>query len=412
MPVSFFRAVAASSLFLFAFTLMACGAAVESPAAPVPASSGASAGEPAAAAPAADAETHGAEPSVGADQAQVQSIKAGEIDDNQRWDEYLRYRSEYFGPAVHDVDVSERYVISVRDVAGRSVPDALVRVSSDDGNPIFEARTYTDGRTLFFPRAFPGVANVGAFRLYAEKEGVSKSHDMERGQGTEWTVNLDAEPSYGDAVPLDVLFLLDATGSMADEINQIKRTLVSISERINALPANPDLRFGMVTYRDREDEFVTRVYHFEPDVQKFTDAIKSVAAEGGGDDPESLNEALHMAIHAPEWRRDDAVRLVFLVADAPPHLDYSQDYDYAKEMAIALERGIKIFAVASSDLSRQGEYIFRQIAQHTMGRFIFLLYPDGRGGLTTPHEVGQYTVEQLDDLVVRLVEEELAHLSQ
>ena len=88
---------------------------------------------------------------------------------------------------------------------------------------------------------------------------------------------------------------------------------------------------------------------------------------------------------------------------------YAQDYDYTEEMIEANSRGIKIFAIASSGLDDQGEYIFRQIAQHTMGRFIFIVYGAGR---TTPHHVGQYTIEQLDSLVVRLVEEELAFLAR
>ena len=112
-----------------------------------------------------------------------------------------------------------------------------------------------------------------------------------------------------------------------------------------------------------------------------------------------------MAVHRPSWRLDDAIRLIVLVADAPPHLDYVEDYDYAVEMIEANRRGMKIFTIASSGLDNQGEYIFRQIAQHTMGRFIFILY-----GGETSHSVSEYSVEQLDALVVRLVQEELAHV--
>ncbi len=331
-------------------------------------------------------------------------LTAGEVDDNQRWTDYLRYRDEYRGPRVHDVDVSERYTITVLDALGRPVPNAKVSVSAGE-EPVFEGRTYANGQTLFFPRAFPGTANAQAFRLKVEKDGVSQSLDAERDQDSEWTVHLDVDQSYGDRVPLDLLFLLDATGSMADEIDQIKTTLLSISERINALPARPDLRFGMVTYRDRGDEFVTRVYDFDADVPTFLSTIQDVIADGGDDIPESLNEALHVAVHRPTWRLDDAIRLIVLVADAPPHLDYVEDYDYAAEMIEANRRGMKIFTIASSGLDSQGEYIFRQIAQHTMGRFIFILY-----GGETSHSVTEYSVEQLDGLVVRLVQEELAHL--
>jgi hypothetical protein len=104
------------------------------------------------------------------------------------------------------------------------------------------------------------------------------------------------------------------------------------------------------------------------------------------------------------------VQLIFLVADAPPHLDYAQDYDYADDMVKAAELGIKVFPIASSGLDDQGEYIFRQIALFTQGKFIFLTYgPGGQPGDSTTHQVDDYTVQKLDDLVVRLVEEELAH---
>ena len=333
------------------------------------------------------------------------SLTAGEVDDNHQWDEYLRYRRMFEGGVVHDLDVSERYTITVVDANDRPVPNALVRVSAD--NPIFEGLTYASGQTLFFPRAFPNTDDTQGFRLYVEKDGTSQNIDVGRGQTYEWVVKLDVNRAFGNNVPLDVLFLLDSTGSMSDEIDRIKDSLLSISASISDLPSRPDLRFGMVAYRDRGDEFITRVYDFDHDFHRFADTIREVHADGGGDEPESLNEALHVAVHKPSWRLGNAIRLVFLVADAPPHLDYPQDYDYSKEMVEAHRRGIKIFSIATSGLNDAGEYIFRQIAQHTMGRFIFILY-----GGNTPHQVSGYTVENLDDLVARLVEEELANLDE
>ena len=169
----------------------------------------------------------------------------------------------------------------------------------------------------------------------------------------------------------------------------------------------------MVTYRDRGDDYVTQTYDFDHNVRRFTRAVRNVSADGGNDYPESLNEALHQAVNNVSWREDNAVRLVFLLADAPPHLDYPQDYDYIQEAAEARRRGIKIFAVASSGLDSQGEYVFRQIAQQTMGKFIFILYETGpQGRLDTPHDVGDFTINRLDSLIVRLVQEELGELNQ
>ena len=334
------------------------------------------------------------------------TLTAGEVDDNHRFDDYLQFRQDYRGPYVYDVDISERYTITVLDRTNRPVPNATVWVSTEY-DTVFEGRTYANGQSQFFPRAFGKTGNVRTFRLYVEKDGASQYLDADRHRGEDWVIKLDLNETQPRRVPLDVLFLVDSTGSMSDEIESIKDTLLSVSERIDRLPSRPDLRFGMVTYRDRGDEYVTRQFDFQRDVGRFLKNIERVKADGGGDYPESVNEALHVAVHDMDWRLKDAVRLVVLVADAPPHLDYPRDYDYATEMMEAHRLGIKVFPIASSGLDEQGEYIFRQIAQHTMGKFIFLLY-----GGTTPHEVGQYTVEQLDDLVVGLVQEELANLGQ
>ena len=335
---------------------------------------------------------------------QVASIEAGKVDDNEDWDEYLQYRSDYAGPPVHDLDVTERYIISVTNAAGHPVPNALVSVTFD-GISLSESLTYANGQTLFFPKTVKESSDAQVFSVRVEKNGVIQLVEFERAEATNWEVQLELEDRPIEQVPLDVLFLLDATGSMSDEINQIKSTLLSISHRISDLPSQPDLRFGMVTYRDRGDQFVTRIFPFESNIMDFVTSIQGVVADGGGDEPESLNEALHVAINQMDWRLGEAIRLVFLIADAPPHLDYQEDYDYAVEMVNASQGGIKIFPVASSGLNAQGEFIFRQIAVHTMGRFIFILY-----GGSTSHDVGEYTVENLDDLVVNLVEEELSHL--
>src|SRR6185369_7275749 len=108
---------------------------------------------------------------------------------------------------------------------------------------------------------------------------------------------------------LDVLFLLDTTGSMSDEIEQLQRTMVSIAERIDRISPRPNVRFGLVAYRDRGDEYVTRVYEFVSDVRAFRNTLLTLSAGGGGDEPESLNEGLHQAIQGVQWS-NNAVRLI------------------------------------------------------------------------------------------------------
>src|SRR5690606_15766988 len=197
--------------------------------------------------------------------------------------------------------------------------------------------------------------------------------------------------------------------------------ILSISAQIEALPSRPDVRFGLVSYRDRGDDYVTRVSDFTGDVTAFQRDLAMVMASGGGDAPETLNEALYRAVQGVSWSVEDTVSLIILVADAPPHLDYLQDYDYAVEMQNAASLGIKIFPIGSrldgpgAD-EKVAEYVFRQLAQYTGGNFIFLTYADtpqssGEPGTGYTVEEGSYTVQDLDALVVRLIQEELAALS-
>jgi hypothetical protein len=110
---------------------------------------------------------------------------------------------------------------------------------------------------------------------------------------------------------------------------------------------------------------------------------------------------------------DNTVSLIFLVADAPPHLDYGQENHYTVAMRDAVERGLKIYPIASSGLDEQGEYVLRQLAQFTNGRFLFLTYGEsgpGTTGTQTDLNISDYTVSALDQLVVNIVTEELTYL--
>ena len=206
---------------------------------------------------------------------------------------------------------------------------------------------------------------------------------------------------------LDLLFLIDATGSMGDEIAKLKASMADVADQIARLPEQPDVRYGLVAYRDLGDSYVVQHSDFTADLGRFQRSLSKLRADGGGDEPESLNEALNTAVHGMSWRSEDTVRMVVLVADAPPHLDYDwQPFSYETDVVEAVRRGIKLFPVGASGLSVDGEYIFRQLAQFTGGKFVFLTYADGSNpksgpGVETDHDVDNYSVETLDRLIVR-----------
>jgi hypothetical protein len=345
-------------------------------------------------------------------QAPRSPLRAGAVDDNQRFDEYLAYLRGYRGPTVWPVDVSERYLISVTDADQRPVANGVVRVYHDQ-RLVFTGRTYAGGQTIFFPAAIPDAVQADEFVVTAEKDGRLATRSFTRGGGGPWALTLDGRAQRSPLVRLDLLFLIDSTGSMGGEIAKIQSTLVSISDRIARLGGQPAIRYAGVTYRDRGDQYVVRKFGFTDDLQRFQGWLSGIRAGGGGDYPESLNEALHVAVGEMDWDQGEAVRLVFLVADAPPHLDYPNDYRYPAEAALAVTKGIKLYTIGASGLTPQGEYVFRQLAQLTLGQFMFITRggdEQSGGGPVSATNI-QSPENNLDDIVVRIVTQELRLLA-
>ncbi|MES2533725.1 MAG: VWA domain-containing protein [Pseudomonadota bacterium] len=339
-----------------------------------------------------------------------QTVNAGMVDDNADFAEYLRFRQRT-QVAHRERDVSERYLLQVRNASGDAVPDAEVAVQAPGGAAMW-ARTDAGGRAWLHPNAFdPNHSQV--YEVAARKNGRDGTAFLRRGQKSAVDLVIDV-PAAAARARLDLVFLVDATGSMGDEIGKLKASLRSIANEVAQLPSRPDTCFGLVAYRDRGDAFMVRTHDFTNDLNAFQAVLNALQASGGGDNPEALNEALHETVHRLNWRGTSATRMVVLLADAPPHLDYGGP-QYDDDMMAALGKGIKVFSVGASGLDPQGEYIQRQIAQYTGGRFVFLTYknaadPSSGPGRETVHDVNNYSVQTLDKLIVRLVSEELQKL--
>lgn len=343
---------------------------------------------------------------------QEASLRAGEIDDNAAFQDYLAYLDSYRFTDVRRADVRERYLISVIDDNQRPVLDARVTVYAGE-TPVFRGRTYAGGRAIFLPGALGVSDNAASFRVVAEYGNATAEQTFERGSSERIELGLRGA-QVDAALRLDLLFLLDTTGSMGDELGRIQQTIDSIAQRIDAFTPRPSIRYGLVAYKDVGDEYVTRAFDFTTDLGAFRAQLNELSALGGGDTPEAVDEALYDAIVRAGWSDEPAVRLVFLVADAGPHLDAQAQFTYLDGARQAQARGVKIYPIAASNTDPQAEYVFRQLAQQTMAGFVFLTYQPGASGgapgESTPLEAGDqpYTVERLDDLIVAIVERELA----
>lgn len=338
-------------------------------------------------------------------------VTAGVVDDNADFNGFRQFLQRHEEANSLGRDVSVRQRLQVVDAQGRPVPDAEVAMTACNGARMW-ARTDAGGQVWLHPNAFDD-RDSDSYQVQVRRAGQTVTSVLQRGQKNVLRVAVADAPLPARA-KLDLVFMVDATGSMGDEIDKLRGSLQGIVRDIAQLPSNPDICLGLVTYRDRGDEYLVRGWDLSNNVAGFQKVLDGVRADGGGDYPEAMNEAFDHAVQAMSWRGASTTRLLVSLADAPPHMDYPQPR-YDQTMLAALGKGIKVLSVAASGQDTTGEIAQRQIAQYTGGRFIFLTYKDASDpssgpGSETVHEVENYSVDTLDKLVVKLVREELAQL--
>jgi hypothetical protein len=144
---------------------------------------------------------------------------------------------------------------------------------------------------------------------------------------------------------VEVTFVLDTTGSMGGLLEGAKRKIWTIARAIGEGRPRPELRVALVGYRDQGDAYVTRVHDFSADMDAVYANLSAFEAGGGGDWPEHVSRAMSDAVHRVSWSQDRALRIIFLVGDAPPQVGYQDGYDYRRHVAEARQRGIVVEAI-------------------------------------------------------------------
>jgi len=126
----------------------------------------------------------------------------------------------------------------------------------------------------------------------------------------------DAVLSIND---LDLVFVMDTTGSMRAEIKALQSSLLGVINILHRL--SPRLRVGFVAYKDESDAYVTRDFPLSPmrgtSLKSLLEFVRGLTAEGGGDRPEPVDRALRVALDM-SWR-DDAQGRIIVIGDAPAH---------------------------------------------------------------------------------------------
>ncbi len=225
---------------------------------------------------------------------------------------------------------------------------------------------------------------VALVLIIATATGIALFPLLKQAQAINTTRTTTALP--GQSHRIEVVFILDTTSSMSGLIQAAREKIWSIATTMASAQENPDIKMGLVAFRDRGDAYITRVYDLSEDLDSMYASLMDFRAEGGGDGPESVNQALHDAIHKVSWSQDGNVyRVAFLVGDAPPHMDYHNDVKYPVTLAAAKRKGIVVNTIQSG----QHQYTrpaWQQIAALGHGNYFQVEDSGNAVAVTTPFD--------------------------
>lgn len=269
--------------------------------------------------------------------------------------------------------------------------------------PFYDGYSGVGGRVAVFPALY-GEKNLKTveMRAFSEAGQTRVLETVSLGKSIEIVLPFEStwEPDF-----MDLALVVDTTGSMADELEWLTRDLFRIVEQARKIKPDVDIRYGLITYRDQGDDYVVRNYGFTKNRREMRDWLRGENASGGGDYPEAAAQALDTVMDL-NWRRGKGERLVFHIADAPPHReDASQYLAAAREAA---DKGIQVFGLGASGVGYEAEYLMRQAAVTTGGRYIFLTDDSGVGNTHAEPTVSCYRMTSLSGLVRRVLMSELS----
>ncbi len=292
--------------------------------------------------------------------------------------------------------------IPVRVVDGdQPAIDAEVRLLDPQGKIVWQARTNNRG----WAELFAGVrsATEGLYRIEVKTPGgYRNAGTVTPGRGTPTIANIRGTASYRNE--LDLMFVIDATGSMGDELNYIKRELEDVIDRVRET-SEDDLRVRLSCnfYRDHGDEYVVRPFPFNESSFEVIGQLRQQWAAGGGDTPEAVEEALEDAINKHAWSESARARIMFLVLDAPPHYTPDRLEKLQELTRQAAAKGIRIIPIASSGVDKETEFLLRLFSIYTEGTYLFLTDDSGIGDSHMKPTIGAYDVRYLNDLMVEVI---------
>lgn len=332
-------------------------------------------------------------------------LTAGEVNDFSKWKQWEDLSATVLSEMRREWSIAPegRYTLDLQTKSGLPIADAVVHLKGKGGKLFYSAHTDNTGKAELWA-ALDTRDSMTSDRMSLEVFHKGRMFRVDRaklfGQGVNRLV-IDVPCSNSDNV--DVAFVVDATGSMQDELDFLRAEMNDIIFRSKRIGDKLNFRFANVFYRDHgsNEEYLTRSMDFSRVLSAAVNFIGDQRAGGGGDTPEAVDVALDSAINKLSWSPDARARIIFLVLDAGPHP--GTEGRMQELIRQAASKGIRIVTVAASGIDKATEYLMRTLALGTNGTYTFLTDHSGVGSPHMEPTTDHYDVESLNNLLVRIM---------
>jgi len=290
-----------------------------------------------------------------------------------------------------------KWEFTVKDINQQGLADVAI-IIKNGGSIIWEGKTNKFGKLNVIPAILSASMPSGLSYIIQYKNIAYNTGSLSL---TIPAVSATLPVTAANSNTVDVMFVVDATGSMGDEINYLKTELFDVLNRAED-QLSGTLRFASVFYRDFGDEYVTRTKSFSGSKSDLAAFVKAQEANGGGDWEEAVEEALKEAIKQ-DWSNSAKARILFLVLDAAPHQDTQKMQLLKEQVRLAASKGIILIPITASGIDKSTELLMRFMAQATNGTYTFITNHSGIGNNHITPTVGNYQVEYLNNFMVRMI---------
>ncbi len=330
-------------------------------------------------------------------------LTAGEVNDFTKWKLWEDIDSTDLASynTMWKLFPENRFVVQVTNSKKLPVHNATAVLLDHGGSVVWSSRTDNTGKAELWAGMYGGkLEEQYSIKIIYH----DNTYPVEKASPFNAGINFVEIPvECSTEKDLDIAFMIDATGSMSDEISYLQAELADVIARVkDSLPGN-NVRLAIVFYRDEGDDFVVKMKDFTSNIPEAISYLKSTGAAGGGDFPEAVDQALNECVDKLSWSDNAVARILFPVLDAPPHETSGVKDNLHRDISKASTKGVRIAPLACSGIDKSTEYLLRSMALATNGTYVFLTDHSGIGNDHIEPTTDEYQVELLNNALVRII---------